>query len=248
MGIPGLPKTTKNGVNQILMNSIYDIFGKQESVSRIIFKSENGNSPFTIVPIPMSFVVDIEQKRIGIQIPRQIIPNHVMDRVSDGTIGIYVQLDPELRRVVKYTANVEMTKDPKTGQSVSVIKSQFMPLRPFKECSGLTKILDGLADNEIEAALNLFNSKESTELFKTYGPNDDTLITILCYSKEETPVTRARVLALTKKILAHPEAEKRANIIKKNKCDISPLEFAATTNKVIITLLFLLFNLLLFDA
>ena len=95
-------------------------------------------------------------------------------------------------RVVKYTATVGTSNDG------PVIVRQFVVLKPFvgihPDGSGVEGLLDGVPDREIDAALNLVNAKDMTDLLKTYGPNQDSMLMTLCCKRDASPTIRAQVI------------------------------------------------------
>ena len=98
-------------------------------------------------------------------------------------------------RVVKYTATVGTSNDG------PVIVRQFVVLKPFvgihPDGSGVEGLLDGVPDREIDAALNLVNAKDMTDLLKTYGPNQDSMLMTLCCKRDASPTIRAQVIMLS---------------------------------------------------
>ena len=71
----GLPEPDSGPVNNILMNTIDSLFGTDHpasSGSRIILKNESEECGFSMLPTPLSFVLDHYHNRIGINIPKQV--------------------------------------------------------------------------------------------------------------------------------------------------------------------------------
>merc|ERR1712223_1214425 len=113
------------------------------------------------------------------------------------------------------------------------VPSQFIELRPFygsRGNSGIESLLEDLTDNQIEDAINLVNGKDLTDLLKTYGPNEDSMLMHLCCKREEPPIIRAQVFALVSRILAQTNPNTRANIIQKNSSGLSALDYTTVTN------------------
>ena len=55
------------------MNTIDNIFGTDPTWgSRIIIKNDSEESGFSMLPMPLSFVLDHYHNRIGINIPKQV--------------------------------------------------------------------------------------------------------------------------------------------------------------------------------
>ncbi len=46
---------------------------------------------------------------------------------------------------------------------------------------------------DIDAAVALVNRQDSQDIFKTYGPNNDSMLMTLCCKKDDTPTIRAQV-------------------------------------------------------
>ena len=69
----GLPETDSTPVNNILMNTIDNLFGTDPSWgSRIILRNESEECGFSMLPTPLSFVLDQCHNRIGINIPKKV--------------------------------------------------------------------------------------------------------------------------------------------------------------------------------
>ena len=47
---------------------------------------------------------------------------------------------------------------------------------------------------DIDAAVALVNRQDSQDIFKTYGPNNDSMLMTLCCKKDDTPTIRAQVV------------------------------------------------------
>ena len=56
----------------------------------------------------------------------------------------------------------------------------------------LTSLQD-VTKEDIEAAVALVNRQDSQDIFKTYGPNNDSMLMTLCCKKDDTPTIRAQV-------------------------------------------------------
>ena len=53
--------------------------------------------------------------------------------------------------------------------------------------------LQDVTKEDIEAAVALVNRQDSQDIFKTYGPNNDSMLMTLCCKKDDTPTIRAQV-------------------------------------------------------
>uniref|UniRef100_A0A0K2U2R2 Uncharacterized protein n=1 Tax=Lepeophtheirus salmonis TaxID=72036 RepID=A0A0K2U2R2_LEPSM len=227
---PGIPVLPERKESQINMNLMKSMIGYEDDGLHVFFEISNQTNVFNnnyFVIIPYSFDIDLEKKIIGFDIPKLQIPNHI--QVKDDKIKLFIKVYPSSIRFIEVIAEVE--KDMLKGKEFNFIKSQFITFNSIKSKSGIMRIASGLSESDITSALKIVESKVDVELFKTYGPNNDTLLSMLCFSKDESPSNKAKVLALTRKILSHADLKYRSNLIFKNESDINALEFAATTNK-----------------
>jgi hypothetical protein len=161
-------------------------------------------------------------------------------------MDVYLQLDPKAPRVIKVTAAVEQSS------TDAAISAQFFKLQPFQGRSGISVLLEGVTEADLEDAAVCVARKTEAELTKTFGPNLDTMLMVLCCQKLDTPELRAKVslrnlviifktfestfdflqiLALTKRLLSSPDSAVRRNIVQKNAIGSSALEYTAINNK-----------------
>merc|ERR1712223_34825 len=113
------------------------------------------------------------------------------------------------------------------------VPNQFVELRPFygeKGNSGIESLLEDVTDKQIEDAISLVNGKDLTDLLKTYGPNEDSMLMHLCCKRDEPPLIRAQVFALVNRILSQTNPNTRANVIQKNSSGLSALDYTTVTN------------------
>lgn len=235
-GIPSLPDTRNVHTNPLLMTNVDQLYRSGDlagGCSRII--ARNVNDDFVVLPTPLKVTVDVRLRKIGVWLPKQVLPADVAAKTdSDETVHLYVQLDPRCKRIIEYTASVGREQD-NTGHVCTLIKSQFVELAPFTSTSkefgtGVSGLLSGVDDSEIESALNIVNGKDLADLLKTYGPNNDTMLMALCCKKNESPTLRAQVFALTSRILCQTESKARSNLVLKNAHGLSALDYTTVTN------------------
>ena len=193
----------------------------------------DGTCNAVVLPTPMAPTVDPQLRKIGIWLPRQGLPAQAMPLIVDDKIEILIQLDVKVPRVIRYLAMIGRVTD-KLGQPAAVILNQFVELRPFASVNGEQIGVEGLLENveetDIESALNLVNGKDLTDLLKTYGPNEDSMLMTLCCKKDESPTIRAQVFALVSRILGQRDPTMRANVVQKNACHLSALDYTTVTN------------------
>ena len=74
------------------------------------------------------------------------------------------------------------------------------------------------------------SGKNVTDLLKTYGPNDESLLMTLCCQKNDSPPLRAQVFAFLSRVLDESNQEAINMIIKKNQLGLSALDYATMAN------------------
>ena len=93
--------------------------------------------------------------------------------------------------MIRYKASVGRSNDG------PVVSRQFVVLKPFaseqSRPSGVEGLLAGVPEAEIAAALQLVDAKDMTDLLKTYGPNQDSMLMTLCCKRDASPTIRAQV-------------------------------------------------------
>merc|ERR1719189_1672298 len=184
-----------------------------------------------MVPIPqVAITVHPKIRRMGLQLPQISVNDKSLNKIGRlEDFELFVQLDNV--RAIRFRTSVLASKNA-VGFCVN-IPAQFIELRPFsgpKGNSGIESLLEDVTETEIEEAVSLVNGKDLTDLLKTYGPNEDSMLMHLCCKHEEPPVIRAQVFALVSRILAQSNPATRANIIQKNASGLSALDYTTVTN------------------
>merc|ERR1719189_445680 len=184
-----------------------------------------------MVPIPqVAITVHPKIRRMGLQLPQISVNDKSLNKIGRlEDFELFVQLDNV--RAIRFRTSVLASKNA-VGFCVN-IPAQFIELRPFsgpKGNSGIESLLEDVTETEIEEAVSLVNGKDLTDLLKTYGPNEDSMLMHLCCKHEEPPVIRAQVFALVSRILAQSNPTTRANIIQKNASGLSALDYTTVTN------------------
>jgi hypothetical protein len=107
------------------------------------------------------------------------------------------QPDPHLRRVVHCEVQVEKVAKENGNEGIE-LQDQFVAVQPFvyKNFTTIEALLDGVPEHEVEAAIKLIASHDAETIFKSYGPNNDSLLMTLCCKRDDTFANRARVYAL----------------------------------------------------
>ena len=76
----------------------------------------------------------------------------------------------------------------------------------------------------------LVASKNVTDLLKSYGPSDESLLMTLCCQKNDSPALRAQIFAFLSRVLEEANQEAINMIIKKNQVGLSALDYATMAN------------------
>lgn len=78
------------------------------------------------------------------------------------------------------------------------LQEQFVSVQPFvyKNLTTIEALLDGVPEAEVESAMKLIAGHDAETIFKSYGPNNDSLLMTLCCKRDDTSANRARVYAL----------------------------------------------------
>ena len=76
----------------------------------------------------------------------------------------------------------------------------------------------------------LVNAKNVTDLVKSYGPTDESLLMTLCCQKNDSPSLRAQIFAFISRVLEESNDEAIEMIIKKNSAGLSALDYATMAN------------------
>jgi len=216
-GIPSLPDTspTLNDGRTVVFPRV------------VVYKKPN----VLWVPIPkVNIMIHPTLRKMGLHLaPISLNSNSPIEVENSEDFEIFIQLDNARAIRLRTTASISQVE---TKHSIS-IPTQFVELRPFsgyKGNSGIESLLEDVSETQIEDAISLVNGKDLTDLLKTYGPNEDSMLMHLCCKREEPPVIRAQVFALVCRILAQANPTTRANVIQKNSSGLSALDYTTVTN------------------
>ena len=110
-----------------------------------------------------------------------------------------------------------------------LIKKQFLCLTPMAH-TGTADLICDINPSDLEAAIRLTNDKNVTDLLKTYGPNEESILMTLCCHKNDSLAVRCQVFALITRVLEEANQEAIAMIIQKNKAGLSALDYATMAN------------------
>ncbi len=123
-GLPGLPH--RGGPR--LTQHLDEIFVGAAENSWIIIRrpDEEGikGDSYDYLPTTLSIVIDEKLDRIGIKVPRQVLPLSSIPRVvpEDGKIPIFVQLDSRASRIIRCRAAVERKREQVSGRECWTMK------------------------------------------------------------------------------------------------------------------------------
>lgn len=216
-GIPSLPDTspTLNGTSATIFPRV------------IAYKKPK----VLWMPIPqVKIMINSRLRKLGLRLPNlSLDDNSPIEVENPDDMELFVQMNNT--RAIRIRTSVLVSRS-ENKYSLN-IPSQFIELRPFygaKGNSGIESLLEDVTDNQIEDAINLVNGKDLTDLLKTYGPNEDSMLMHLCCKREEPPIIRAQVFALVSRILAQTNPNTRANVIQKNSSGLSALDYTTVTN------------------
>ena len=76
----------------------------------------------------------------------------------------------------------------------------------------------------------MINSKNITDLLKSYGPTKESILMTLCCQKNDSPQLRAQIFAFISRILDEANEEAIAMIIQKNEDGLTALDYATMAN------------------
>ena len=76
----------------------------------------------------------------------------------------------------------------------------------------------------------MVNAKNLTDMLKSYGPNDESLLMTFCCQKNDSAVLRAQIFAFLSRVLLESNHEAIEMIIKKNQVGLSALDYATMAN------------------
>jgi len=218
--IPILPDcNVTTPASKLIVQNMDPFFNTKENLShpRMILKQIGGG--FIVLPSSVFVSTDTATRKLGVVLPRIPVPDNAV-RGSD-SIEILFQPNPRDQRTVPCSAKIAEAKDAQ-GQAAVFIVEQFMELSPFvlKGLSAVDVLLQDVTKEDIESAVALVNRQDSQDIFKTYGPNNDSMLMTLC-CKKDSPTIRAQVFALSARILSEKENALRQNLVMKNASGLS---------------------------
>lgn len=207
---------------------------------RLILRTAGG---YIVLASQSYLVIHPILHKLGVQLPRIVLPIGV-DK-NGNHIDLLFQPDPRSTRVIQTKASVQ--EYVQFGVKRLLIPEQFMVMEPFiyKNKTVIETLLEDVSPNEIESAFKLIDDQDQKSIFKTYGPNHDTLMMTLCCKREDTPTVRAQVFAVATRILREKDLSLRRNLVIKNGSGLSALDYTTVTNSLRISLFLaeLLFSL-----
>ena len=74
------------------------------------------------------------------------------------------------------------------------------------------------------------NAKNLTDLLKSYGPNEETLLMTFCCQKNDSVLLRAQIFAFLSRVLVEANQNAIEMIIRKNQMGLSALDYATMAN------------------
>jgi ankyrin repeat protein len=228
--IPLLPDcNVTSATSKLIVQNMDPFFNTKETLSqpRLILKQMGGG--FIVLPNSVFVSADTSSRKLGVVLPRVSLPDNAIRSVD--SVEILFQPNPRDQRTVQAVAKITETKDSQ-GQTCIVIPEQFVELSPFvlKGLSAVDVLLQDVTKEDIDAAVALVNRQDSQDIFKTYGPNNDSMLMTLCCKKDDTPTIRAQVFALSARILSEKDNSLRQNLVMKNASGLSALDYTTVTN------------------
>jgi hypothetical protein len=156
-------------------------------------------------------------------VPTKTIPG---DLETEGRLEMFLQLDPGRSKIVRVQATVERWSDGSWG-----LQAQCLTMNPFSGKSGVSSLMRGVSRQDLDRAVELVNAKPIDDLRKTFGPHQCTLLMSLCCNNADDSLQRAKVLAVVKRLLAHPDPAVRRDIVKRDLVGSTALDYATLLNK-----------------
>jgi len=203
-GIPNLPKIER-----------------KSSFTPVIL-IQNTNADYQILDLGLTIILDKNLQNVGIWIPETVLDEDI--KVENGRADIYIQLrGPKHIRMVNYIASIE--KD-ETSRKL-MFKKQFVHLAPL---FGINDLTCDVNPDEIQKAIAFVNAKNLTDLLKSYGPNEESLLMTFCCQKNDSAVLRAQIFAFLSRVLLESNQDAIEMIIKKNQVGLSALDYATMAN------------------
>jgi ankyrin repeat protein len=152
---------------------------------------------------------------------------------ASGAVKMYVQLDPSVRDMKSFLADVkiEKTQDGEIKYIGPILISIKQDLMDSQE----KMLLAEVKEEDFLAARDLVYNKDISDLVTVIGPRQDTVLAILC-AKGKTnpgPVT-SQIYFLIQRLLKSPDPQHIRTVFKLNKNGISAFEIAAITNNSLV--------------
>jgi hypothetical protein len=144
------------------------------------------------------------------------------------TIELYFQLSKS--RLIHVNATIR-----KDNNNKFILNNQFVHLAPMRlanssSCCAASFLVEDVDDTEFKAAISLVNGKDVTDLLKTYGPNEDSLLMTLCCRKNDSSSIRGQIFGLVARILDEANGKAIANIIQNNANGLTALDYTMAIN------------------
>jgi len=212
-GIPELPRMEKR------------------PVFKAVLLIQNQDADYQVHDLGLKIVLDQNLRRVGVWIPETILDEAVKADPGATEMEIYIQLTgPDKARLI--SSMVGFKKDPGSGKNM--LTKQFVHFAPMNH-AGTTDMTCDIDPAELQTAIQLVSAKNVTDLLKSYGPNDESLLMTLCCHKNDSPALRAQVFALLAVVLEEANQEAIEMIIKKNQVGLTALDYATVANNAKIT-------------
>lgn len=207
-GIPDLPKMDKKASFQL------------------VFLMPNMDSDYQVQDLGLCITLDRNLRKLGIWIPETVLDDQYRVDVNAMEIEIYIQLiGPYKSRLISCVSSVK--KDGESGKYM--LNKQFVHLAPMNH-AGMTDMTSDIDPAELQSAMKMVSTKNVTDLLKSYGPNDESILMTLCCHKNDSPILRAQVFALLTMVLEEANQEAINMIIKKNQVGLTALDYATMAN------------------
>jgi len=154
---------------------------------------QNTNADYQILDLGLTIILDKNLQNVGIWIPETVLDEDI--KVENGRADIYIQLrGPKHIRMVNYIASVEKEE---TSRKL-MFKKQFVHLAPL---FGINDLTCDVNPDEIQKAIAFVNAKNLTDLLKSYGPNEESLLMTFCCQKNDSAILRAQIFAFLSRVL-----------------------------------------------
>lgn len=207
-GIPDLPKLEKT------------------ATFKPVLLMQNLDADYQAQDLGLEIILDKTLRKLGIWIPETTLDQDLKVDKDAMQVEIYIQLTgPNKSRLVNCNAIIK--KDHGSGKYVLI--KQFVHLAPMVH-AGMTDMISDIDPTEVEKAMNSVSGKNVTDLLKSYGPNNESILMTLCCLKNDLPSLRAQVFALLAFVLGECNQEGINMIIRKNQVGLSALDYATVAN------------------